>query len=199
MTAWPRGMTVRPLPMPGAVRERVRSNFSAPWSATLDLLERELWSLDATNVVLQLDVTEGMLRIDGMPRANAQPATPAIALAFDSQHGPLRYSADSFTDWRDNLRAIALGLEALRKVDRYGITSGGEQYKGWKALPSTPSGETPRQVLIRLADLVEDERVSSRSFYRAAVLRTHPDSGGDPADFAKVQAARSALEQAGDW
>jgi hypothetical protein len=39
-------------------------------------------------------------------------------------------------DWQHNVRAIALGLEALRKVDRYGITRRGEQYAGWKALPA---------------------------------------------------------------
>jgi hypothetical protein len=37
--------------------------------------------------------------------------------------------------WRDNLRAIALGLEALRAVNRYGITRGiGEQYAGFLQL-----------------------------------------------------------------
>jgi hypothetical protein len=42
---------------------------------------------------------------------------------------------------RMNARAIALGLEALRKVDRYRITKRGEQYTGWSALPpATPMG-----------------------------------------------------------
>lgn len=44
-------------------------------------------------------------------------------------------------DWQINLRAIALGLEALRKLDRYGITSRGEQYTGWRAIEATPSSE----------------------------------------------------------
>lgn len=198
MSTWPQGMTVRPLPMPGERRDRDRSNFSAPWASTLELLDRELYNLGARNVVLQIDVTEGMLRIDGLPRANAVPATPAVALAFDSDQGPLRYACDRFTDWRDNLRAIALGLEALRKIDRYGIGSGGEQYKGWKALPSAPSGETPRQVLARHAQRDEPD-IATRLLYTEAVRRTHPDTGGSAEAFAEVQAARAALEAGGQW
>jgi hypothetical protein len=34
--------------------------------------------------------------------------------------------------WQDNLRAVALGLEALRRVERYGIAQRGEQYAGWR-------------------------------------------------------------------
>ena len=32
-----------------------------------------------------------------------------------------RYATDAYGDWKSNLRAIALGLEALRAVDRYGL------------------------------------------------------------------------------
>ncbi len=42
----------------------------------------------------------------------------------------------SFPAWRINVRAIALGLEALRKVDRSGIARGNEQYTGFRALGS---------------------------------------------------------------
>jgi hypothetical protein len=38
--------------------------------------------------------------------------------------------------WQANVRAIALALEALRAVDRYGVTKRGEQYQGWTALPA---------------------------------------------------------------
>lgn len=43
------------------------------------------------------------------------------------------------------IRAIAMALESLRRVDRYGVTKNGEQYKGWSKLghdASAPAGET---------------------------------------------------------
>lgn len=45
-----------------------------------------------------------------------------------------QFAVDTFVHWQDNLRAIALGMEALRKVARYGIVKGNEQYSGWKQL-----------------------------------------------------------------
>lgn len=87
-------------------------------------------------MVVEVDVSEVDIRNDGRIRANARPETPGVRVAFESRHGPLVYSTDRFNHWQDNVRAIALGLEALRKVDRYGITKRGEQYAGWKALPS---------------------------------------------------------------
>ena len=45
----------------------------------------------------------------------------------------LVYATDACEDWRHNVRSIALGLEALRAVDRYGISRRGEQYAGFRA------------------------------------------------------------------
>ena len=47
----------------------------------------------------------------------------------------MRFPCDTFTDWQANVRGIALALEALRAVDRYGVTQQAEQYRGWTALP----------------------------------------------------------------
>jgi hypothetical protein len=106
-----------------------------------------------------------------------------VTVAFDSKHGSLKYTADKFATWQENLRAIALGLEALRKVDRYGVTTRGEQYTGWKALPageSEPNVERGRSLIEEFGGV------------KQALMATHPDRGGDPARFADVQAARAS-------
>src|SRR5690606_5164123 len=86
---------------------------------------------------------EDDIRLDGLPRANARPGHQGVVLAFDSKYGPLKYATDTFDRWQDNLRAIALGLESLRRVDRYGITKRGEQYTGWRQLPAGGESEPP--------------------------------------------------------
>jgi hypothetical protein len=113
-----------------------RSRFATTWSITERQLLSEVRHLRGRDLVLELDVLEGAIRLDGKLYANAEVASPGVRIAFESMHGPLTYATDRFTTWQDNVRAIALGLEALRKVDRYGITRHGEQYTGWKALPS---------------------------------------------------------------
>lgn len=160
---------------------RPHSPFKAAYTDTINLLERECRLLGARNVVVELAIRETDLRLDGKPYAGMRPEHPGVTVSFDSKHGPLKYTADKFATWQENLRALALGLEALRKVDRYGMTSRGEQYTGWKALPS---GEAT------LRDRGE-ELIREYGGERAALMATHPDRGGDPEEFAAVQAARS--------
>ena len=117
---------------PETIRRR-RSTFRSGYTQTMNLLDRELRHLRAARVVIQLALSEADIRLDGLPRASARPTHPGVILAFHSnQHDiDLQYAVDAFDRWEDNLRAIALGLEALRKVDRYGVTKHGEQYRGW--------------------------------------------------------------------
>lgn len=196
-----------------------RSRFDSPWAATVDLLGRELRHLAARNAVILVDCTPDDIRIDGtMPKANARVGYPGVVVAFDSTHGPLKYVADTFDHWQDNVRAIALGLEALRKVDRYGITSRGEQYTGWAQLPSgieTPAARMTVDDAWRfLAEhggpwtesgptewMLEDFIAGARredlrvQLYRIAAKKLHPDAPtGDTALFQRLQAAKALLD-----
>lgn len=119
---------------------RSRYAFRASWADTLALLERELRYLDARDLVLEADFREQDLRLDGMPRSNArEPIDPGVRLSFESKHGPLIYQCDSVDHWKANVRSIALGLEALRAVDRYGITRRAQQYAGWRQIGAGPA------------------------------------------------------------
>jgi hypothetical protein len=206
-------VTFRPIDTwPGDLRRtRQTSPFKASYQDTLQLLDRELVHLRAKNIVIQLALTEGEIRLDGMPRADARPAHPGVILAFDSMHGPLKYSTDVYENaswarqvgWQANLRAIALGLEALRKVDRYGITKRGEQYTGWKALGGgTPMPAASMSHDDAIAFLQEhapgiewdyDQPDQVTRAYRAAARTLHPDVGGDPELFKRLGEARRIL------
>jgi hypothetical protein len=148
----------------------------------MKLMERELERLGASSAVIELAVHECELRIDGWPYADARPTHPGVVISFDSRHGPLRYGTDTFPDWKENVRAIALGLEALRKFDRYGIGKRGEQYQGWRQLSAGDS-----DLIQRGRELIGEHGGST-----AALKATHPDHGGEPDDFRAVQAAREA-------
>lgn len=194
------------------------SPFRASWGTTVELLEREARQLGVLGpIVIQVDVREHDVRLDGEMRANfREPATPRVIVSFESRrHGPMRYCCDRYQRWRENVRAVALGLEALRKVERYGIATRGEQYRGWQALPpatampapmtraeaaefliewgEVPTAETPASI----RDLLDqgpytDEIIAG--YYRRAALQLHPDTGGDPALFHDLQRAREALQ-----
>lgn len=209
-------LTVRPLgtwPGDKLARDPVRSNFKASWGATCALLARELKLVATTSTVLQLDVDERAYRRDGLPRADARVGYWGVILSFEHVvAGPLSYPCNRFDDWQDNVRAIALSLEALRAVDRYGVTRSAEQYRGWRALP--PSTDTPltaaeagRIIVAEAGDFfsAEDRREGAAddvvcdpdmrtAAIRAAIKRTHPDAGGNADAFHRVQRARKVLE-----
>lgn len=199
-----------------------RSPFRASYSETIDRLDLELHALGAERVVIQLALEERHIRQDGLPRANApEPRHPGVIVAFDSKHGPLRYATDRFDRWKDNLRAIALGLEALRKVERYGIANDAEQYRGWRAIAERSDAEeafrseddaaafvagltvpragegssnvTAAEYDRRVAFLLGGADDTCRPLVRQAQRAAHPDTGGSDDLFRKLTLALERL------
>lgn len=219
---WPGQMTA----------ERAVSPFTASWSDTQELLARELRLLGADDVVVQVAVAELNLRRDGLPRAHAKTDHPGVILAFDTADvGAQRYAADLYDrryakgpeGWQHNVRAIALGLQALRAVSRYGIVRDGEQYRGFTAIgpgaAASPDGHrsptgglTARDAAefvatwggdelgaaaAHVAVAVLDDAEVRKTLYRRAARRLHPDTSdnADPALWATLQQAGDVLAQ----
>ena len=180
---WPRPMT----------KTRKSSPFDSSYSATLDLLDRELFHAGARSAVVQLALDPRDIRNDGMPRADARPVQhPGVIVSFEKDLGgrkvPLSFPCDVFPHWQANLRAIALALEALRRVDRYGVTSMAEQYRGWAQLPGpivAPAAMSPEQAASFFRGFSNDDAhvllqssESMQAAYRLAVRKLHPDANG---------------------
>jgi hypothetical protein len=197
---------------PDSKGNRKPNPFRAKYAETLDLLERELDHLDVVGAVaVRVVAREADVRRDGMLRAQAKVLHPGVALSFrSSSHGDLTYPCDRFearyygeVSWQVNLRAIALGLEALRKLDRYGIAGRGEQYAGWRAIeapgsrPAFASADEAIRWLRELTDWPAGEPAVLDRLLRRASAITHPDRGGDRSLWDRVDAARQLLEGGG--
>lgn len=224
-------LTFRPLAEPlahwkpaGAMRPS--SPFSAGYWKTLVLLDRELEHLHARDVFLQVVTDHRGVRLDGQLRADARVDHPGVILTIDTKaHGTLVYETDAFSGgyghnvragWQQNLRAIALGLEALRRVERYGIARRGQQYAGYRELPTgielgaAMTAEEAAAFLIEYGEvegcpdpwtvdaLLDDTGPAAREilagYFRRASKKLHPDAGGDPELFRKLSIARELLE-----
>lgn len=196
---------------------RRNSPFRVTPGRTQDDLRCELAALNVARAVIQADLDESDIRIDGMPRANARFRSGRVVLSFEHpKAGPMSMPCGAFADLWDNLRAITKTLEALRAVDRYGVTQRSEQYAGWKQLP--PQGganveyefvtvEDAARFLIKTAApglQFGPETVRSAiltpgkltEYFRAAAQRAHPDVGGSEDLMRKVNAARDMIERA---
>lgn len=200
--------TTRPISDRTWIRETGReyTRFDSPWSKTLQLLGREVDALRGTNVVIEVDVPERAIRLDGALRADAKASGPAVVVAFDSKHGPLQYRCDRFVtrwssqgpDWQHNVRAIALTLESLRAVDRYGATNTGQQYAGWKAIGSARANvplptDQAWAVLRLLAGTPSDSGASADRIINLARRNAHPDHGGTAETWAQFTEAQKAV------
>lgn len=178
-------VTFRPLPRWPYPEQPTRPDlFKAGYSNTLDLLEREIAALRGSEVIIGIVTDSESIRLDGRPRADMRTRHPGVELSFEAKGRRLVFHTDTYRgyaeSWQSNLRAIALGLEALRAVSRYGITSGiGEQYAGFLKLETSQASPERGRVLVEEAGSM-----------REALKRNHPDHGGDPRAFADVQAYR---------
>lgn len=179
-------ISYRPLPTwpHEPTKPRRHSQFKSGWPRTLGLLMREVATLGGRDITLGMGLEDRDIRLDGLPRADArEPLHPGVEISFDSRdHGRLAYSTDAFHDWKDNVRAIALSLEALRAVERYGASKG-RQYTGFALLTAGPGlEELGRKHAERWGSITE------------ALRHTHPDTGDTdmtPHDYQAVMAYRA--------
>jgi len=187
-----------------------------PLSQTLADLKRETDMINARVVTLKTYHIEGQRNYrdftrDGQIKADARrPSAPGVILTFTrrikGEDKYLRFACDQYERWEDNLRAIAKTLEDLRAIDRYGCTTGEEQYAGFVAALPAPKSENAREQAARvimtqsgagglsIAAFLADTESVREAHIREAFKRTHPDVPGNSADdFKAVKIAADVL------
>lgn len=189
------------------------SKFEATYSKTLDLLQRELRQLGARDVVMQAFFRPNQIRQDGFPYSGARPERSGVILSFrTASKGAFSFPCWRYSKFEDNVRAIALSLEALRAVDRYGVTQRAEQYQGWKQIEAPgarpvfesadsaarfvcvkATGEDPKPEELR--EMLMPGSKLRTFYYRKAAAKLHPDQpNGSHEEFVMLQQALAVLE-----
>lgn len=116
-------------------------------------------------------------RQDGQPRSDRRdPVDPGVAIYFRVNTKDYCMPCDRWDRVADNIAAIAGHIEAIRKIERYGVQTLDAAFSGFEALPA-PGNRPWRQVLelhragaVSLAD-------AEQAFRRLARER-HPDRQG---------------------
>lgn len=199
--------------------KRNYSPFGKTWTEVQNLLEKELRMLKYRrgSVVLQTAHSPWDVRKDGRLRSDVRrPEHPGVVLKFEVYNSDVRryeqmsFECDQFTEWKANVRAIADAMEALRKVNRYGVSGGGKadaHYTGYKALPPQ-NGFTEDDFadgvlagfIAHFSDyspmeILKDKEILSRA-YKQAAAKLHPDkTGGSQEHFIRLQKAKEVLEK----
>lgn len=196
--------------------ERSYSRFKKSWPQILDDLERETYLLEARDgsIVIRTFHESYDIRNDGKLAGNVrEPKYPGVVLAFDVPSAdrerwvPMAFECDQFTTWRANVQAIAGALEALRKVERYGVSSRGKtnaHYEGYKALPSAEGKVSTRESAaafmathsgVAMKEILFSDTARATAFRKAA-HKLHPDrEGGSTEEFQKLNEANKVLQE----
>lgn len=149
--------------------------------ATMELLG-ELRKLGADEGPLVS--TNIVLRLDGLPRSDQrEPSDPGAAIYFELDKKTIVLACDKWDRVADNIYAIAKHVEALRGQERWGVGSVEQAFRGYTALGSGDDNDPWWHVLgVKAHDSTE----TVKSAHRAALLKAHPDQGGDPKLFVRV-------------
>lgn len=201
--------TARPITSPVTHpkgHEPKSARFRQGWEDTLEYLRNELRRIGVFEAVLEIDVAErSIAKATGLPDARIPAFSPGVVLVFDHpDQGKTRFPCITYDRWPDNARAIALTLEALRDVDRYGAAMG-RQWAGFKAIPektgATLTTAQAAQVIAihsgdetRADDILHSADVAKTNL-RLAKAKTHPEApGGDRSKFELVTLAETVLK-----
>lgn len=196
------------------------SQFRQTYRDTIKILEKELSYLEirSDSLAIEMFVHPNQIRADGQLRADAKPYKQGVKLSFDLiverlekipetnrqkvRVSPVTYPCDKFNNWQDNLRAIALSLEALRKVERYGVLKFKEVVERL-ALPSAEGKLSSRDEAFEFiakhsaysAGLISQNTEALRQAYRQAAIALHPDKNDSDTtdDFLKLQDSKRIL------
>jgi len=158
-------------------------------AAAMDRLEDQLNKLGGRDPLLSTNLRLGMR---GDPLSNQpDPGDRGAAVYFTLNGKPRVLACDRYTTVADNIAAIAAHIEALRRIDRYGVGTLDQAFAGYDALPPPGADNQPpwRTVFEFGADAaVTLDDVERR--YRELAMRLHPDKGGTHDGMAQLNAAR---------
>lgn len=157
-------------------------------SAALDRLESELRRLGTTDEILSSNVPVG---IRGMPLSSkAEPADPGAAVYVRLNGKPLVFACDKWDRVADNIAAIAQHIDALRRIERYGVGRLDQAFAGYKALPVSTDDW---RVVLGVGEFATLAQVDAAFMEKAK--EAHPDVGGTHDQMARLTAARDLARQ----
>ena len=140
---------------------------------------KEIKLMGGVNPIISSNIP---VRLDGQLYATMRPVDQehGVAVYFTWQSAQRVLACDTYPKIEDNLRAIEMSIEGLRRLPRYGIADVlNRVFKGFKALPKETA--LPFEV--------------TRDNYKSLIKKYHPDNPdtGDNDTFLKIQAAFNKL------
>ncbi len=159
-------------------------------SDAIKRLSGELIRLGATGEVLSTNVS---VRLDGLPRSGQpEPSDPGAAVYFKLNGQDRCLACDKWDRVADNIAAIAQHIDALRRIDRYGVGTLEQAFAGYAQLPEKAASEWWSVLGVSPDSELDDVEAAFKELARTL----HPDAGGLHEAMATLTAARAQARRA---
>lgn len=160
--------------------------------AAVTRLQRELDRLGAADLTLSSNLRP---RLDGGVVANqGEPVDPGAAVYFRFKGRATVFACDTYRRLANNIAAIAAHVDALRRIDRYGVGSIEQALAGYRALPADTAADWRAVFGFPAHVNVTEDQLQTK--YRERAYVAHPDRGGTDDMMAHVNRAREfALQE----
>lgn len=183
---WPEGWTRTP------EHRRAHPKFDGSFARARDGLLAEIRRLGGTKSLITCNMPT---RRDGLPYADGRITNgdPGVAVYWWQMVGSRVVERVMACDrWRNvghNMRALALSIEALRGLERWGgSTIVDRAFQSFAALPPAPSDW---RAMLGNPGSID----AARSAYRRLALEAHPDHGGDADRMSRLNEAWDAAQK----
>lgn len=193
---WPRTKAAAMVDGRGQFKRPSARGWREPWdfAPARDALIEQIWMLPGiTSAVISSNFPVGK---NGPRGDTKRPDDQSIAIYFTRRGKPFVMACDRYFRAEENMRSLALALEAMRTLERHG---GGfmmeKAFEGFVAL-AAPS-EEPWWTVLQIAATAG--RADIEAAWKRLAVANHPDRGGSDAAMARINTARDrALAERGD-
>jgi hypothetical protein len=183
---WPVGWIVTP------ASERISmKSWRMPFARIRDSVFRELERFGADEVILSTNLP---LNRAGLPYSpDALLEQPGAAVYFSWKKRMMCLACDRYLSVGHNLKAIAMTIEAIRGIERWGASQMMERaFSGFAQLPESVAKDW-RDVLQFGKSTPTKTMIEDR--FRALARARHPDAGGTREEFEELVKAKAAALQ----
>lgn len=128
------------------------------------------------------------LRLDGLPRSGQlEPSDPGVCVYFQLNGKPVAMPSDHFQTVAANIAAVAAHIDAVRRIERYGVSSVELMFTSFMAIRGP--GPKPWREVLGAGDAVTVSRGWLQTRKIELSRKFHPDAGGSESLMAEVNVA----------